>query len=341
MFMADGSAGTSVIHRLVNTVRSTGAASADPDDPQVRGFAEFGLPADSPLATDDQLRDLESWRDSLQIPANSAVLDGTLLLTVEALLGSAGQHALTPVTLWELTTFIDALMCFDRLYCIANPVIDVAAFNRRLGADILTVIPDPEGGMLRRLAAQVAVHGLSDMEVLRGKVGSDDAFGQEVQAVVDGWRAVLGPDFPSEGPFDIDRLGIRNILLAQRAPEATLLEMPAGTGPKDDPGDDPGSRLSAALIDAPPPASGEGAVIVRSEQLQVLIRATHLASTPAEPADQPPLEDRQRLAATATYRTYVNQGVANALALPYWPERCGCRSATCLLSVPGRSKMSW
>jgi hypothetical protein len=53
--------------------------------------------------------------------------------------------------------------------------------------------------------------------------------------------------------------------------------------------------------------------------LQVVIRATRLATTPADPADRPPVEDRQRLAATATYRTYVNQGIANALALPYLP----------------------
>jgi hypothetical protein len=69
---------------------------------------------------------LEVWRDSLQIPANSAFLDGTLLLTVEALLGSNGPAVLTPVTLWELTVFIDALVSFDRLYCIANPIIDVS-----------------------------------------------------------------------------------------------------------------------------------------------------------------------------------------------------------------------
>jgi hypothetical protein len=84
----------------------------------VRGFAEFGLRQDSDLVTDDGLRVLQAWRDSLQIPANSAFLDGTLLMTVEALLGPDGPDVLTPVTLWELTTFIDALVCFDRLYCV-------------------------------------------------------------------------------------------------------------------------------------------------------------------------------------------------------------------------------
>lgn len=121
--MADGSAGP-----------------ADPDDPLVRGFAEFGLPSYSPLATEHQLRTLEVWRDSLRIPPNSAFLDGTLLQTVEALLRWP-PDVLTPVTLWELTVFIDALACFGRLYCIVNPAIDVAYFNRRLGADVLTVIP--------------------------------------------------------------------------------------------------------------------------------------------------------------------------------------------------------
>ena len=128
---------------------SADVASADPDDPLVRGFAEFGLPAHSPLATEDQLRDLQMWRNDLQIPANSAFLDSTLLLTVEALLGSNGPEVLTPVTLCELTTFIDT-------------------------------------------------------------------FAQEVQAVVDGWRAVLGPDFPSDGPFDTRGVDIR--LVQMNAP---------------------------------------------------------------------------------------------------------------------------
>jgi len=35
--------------------------------------------------------------------------------------------------------------------------------------------------------------------------------------------------------------------------------------------------------------------------------------------DRPPLSDRRQCAAFATYRTYVNQGIANALALPYLP----------------------
>jgi hypothetical protein len=35
--------------------------------------------------------------------------------------------------------------------------------------------------------------------------------------------------------------------------------------------------------------------------------------------NRPSLSDRQKLAASATYRTYVNQGIANALGLPYLP----------------------
>ena len=61
--MADGSAGPGVIRRLVDAAWSADAASADPDDPVVKGFAEFGLPPSSPLATEDQLRELEAWRD--------------------------------------------------------------------------------------------------------------------------------------------------------------------------------------------------------------------------------------------------------------------------------------
>jgi hypothetical protein len=53
--------------------------------------------------------------------------------------------------------------------------------------------------------------------------------------------------------------------------------------------------------------------------LQVLIEATRLPQTPVQSTDRPPLWARQQFAASATYRTYVNQGIANALALPYLP----------------------
>jgi hypothetical protein len=320
--MADGGAGPGGIRRLVDAEWSADVASADPADARVRGFADFGLPPYSPLATDDQLRDLEAWRESLQIPANSAFLDGTLLLTVEALLGPNGPDVLTPVTLWELTAFIDALICFDQLYCIASPVIDVSQFNRRLGADVLTAIPDPDGGMLRRLAAQAAAAGVSNMSSLRVHASPDDAYAQEIQAVVDGWRAVLGSDFPSDGPFDTGGLDMR---LVQMAASATSAE---GDEPYD-----PANDLSAVLIDGMATAGPEGPaqsglwpVRTRRRQLAplqrrlgVLIDATRLPRSPAAAASRPPLSVRRHFAASATYRTYVNQGIANALALPYLP----------------------
>lgn len=308
--MSDGSPGPGVIRRLVDTAWSADVSSADPDDPLVRGFADFGLPSYSPLTTEDQLRELEAWRDNLRIPANSAFLDGTLLLTVLSLLtrGSEGQRVLTPVTLWELTAFIDALVCFDRLYCVANSYFNVSYFNRRLGADVLTAIPDPDGGVLRRLAVQASLNGLSEMQSLRVLAGHDDAFGQEAQAVADGWRAVLGPDFPSDGPFDIN--GIQNLSRMAAVMAATV----ATPGYEPWPGYNPGLDLSGDLLDGASSFDAQSLF-----QLDVIIGATRLPHTSAAPTDRPPLRARRQLAATATYRTYVNQGIANALALPYLP----------------------
>jgi hypothetical protein len=55
------------------------------------------------------------------------------------------------------------------------------------------------------------------------------------------------------------------------------------------------------------------------QPMRVLIEATRLPQTPTASTDRPPLSVRQPFAASATYRTYVNQGIANALALPYLP----------------------
>ena len=335
--MAQGSIGPGAVRSLVDAAWSADAAPEDPDDPRVRGFAEFGLPPDSELATEDGLRNLHAWRDHLQIPANSAFLDGTLLMTVEALLGRDGPDVLTPVTLWELTTFIDALVCFDRLYCVASPAVDISRFNRRLGAKVLTAIPDPAFGMLRQVAREAAADGVSNMSVLRERAGSDDAWGQEVQAVVDGWRAVLGADFPDDGPFDVSEVDTRLVKMAvgvasegpmrarlaasvarQRQVTSTTGEAtpryPAASRPVDV---GPLSSVSALFADGLLARDYPGSD--RYQPLQVLIEATRLPQSPAARTARPPLSARQQLAASATYRTYVNQGVANALALPYLP----------------------
>jgi hypothetical protein len=303
--LAKDSANPSVIRRLVDTAWSAGAASADPDDPQVRGFAEFGLPPASPLTTDDQLHALEAWRDDLKIPANGAFLDGTLLLTVKALLDSDREGVLTPVTLWELTTFIDALVCFDRLYCIANPSVDVAHFNQRLGTEVLSAIPDPDGGVLRKVAGRAAIDGVSDMRLLHKAAGRDDAWGQEVQAVVDGWRAIFGPKFPGDGLFDINAANIG--LTGSRPPAAS---------PK---------RLYEGLAFYSPPSGqlADGDLEARTSDPtwpEILIWATRVPESPATQADRFTMRQRRYFASGSTYRTYVNQGIANALALPYLPS---------------------
>src|SRR4029077_17178478 len=70
---------------------------------------------------------------------------------------------------------------------------------------------------------------------------------------------------------------------------------------------------AAELIDNAASATPAGQLI------GTLIGATHLPETPTRRTHRPPLETRRKFAATATYRTYVNQAIANALALPYLP----------------------
>ena len=63
--MVDDSARPSAIRHLVRKAWSADEASAVPDSPLVRGFAEFGLPQNSSFIEDNQLSELELWdRDS-------------------------------------------------------------------------------------------------------------------------------------------------------------------------------------------------------------------------------------------------------------------------------------
>src|ERR1051326_9419427 len=70
LLMALGSAGSGAVRDLVDEAWSAGAGRPDPDDPRVRGFAEFGLRQDSGLATDGGLRALHAWRGGLHIPSH-------------------------------------------------------------------------------------------------------------------------------------------------------------------------------------------------------------------------------------------------------------------------------
>jgi hypothetical protein len=106
---------------------------------------------------------------------------------------------------------------------------------------------------------------------------------------------VLGADLPSGSPFDTSALDTERVLSAFS---------------------DVMRRPSALVIDGSGARSGSFAL---SENLRVLTTATRVPVTPADQTELPPLDARQRLAATATYRTYVNQGIANALAVPYLP----------------------
>lgn len=310
----EASAGRRIVHSAWSAY-----APPDPDDPWTRkvdppvnGFAEFGLPLSSPLATtQDQLRHLAHWRNGLKIPVNSAFLDGTLLRTVRALLDPhEGPDVLTPITLWELTTFIDALVCFDRLYCIASPFVCVGEFNRLLGSEVLSEIPDPPYGMLRGLATEAAKDGLANMAVLAGKANRDDEFGEEVQTVARGWQAVLGADLPGDSPFDIDSLDIDRVDISSR-PVSTPSYGPPSIGVTA-----AAVQRSAVIIDGGDRGVGADG---GTGGVHILTAATRIPLTPLDSTARPPLDVRRRLAATATYRTYVNQSVANALAVPYLP----------------------
>ena len=146
--------------------------------------------------------------------------------------------------------------------------------------------------------------GLANMRILAGKVGSDDEFGQEVQTVAKGWQAVLGADLPGDSPFNIYALDNLRVL-------SHYLDI---TPPSDEPSP-AAAQPSADLVDGSAVSFTSGL----SRTLEVLIEATRVPRTPADLAERPPLKARRTLAATATYRTYVNQAVANALAVPYLP----------------------
>jgi hypothetical protein len=188
------------------------------DEPYISAYATLGVPYSYSCCTPQSgYSDLISYRGNVPDPNGAAWMDNTTLATASVLLSEEGRQVITPLTLWDLSTFIQASVCHDRIYHHTHSNVDDERINSLLGDTVLTSVRPPTEalppGVDTRAFFAWAEHVPEPWEGAHRYVcelwreahewlwrlhESRDAMtldGRALRAVADSWRSALGrPD---------------------------------------------------------------------------------------------------------------------------------------------------
>jgi hypothetical protein len=275
---------------LILTARGNGQRHADTvrlfgdDAPQVLANAEFGLDFSSGAgASAAGLEALERYRGLVTQPDGSGWMDNTTLLTAVTLISDDGVEAMTPLTVWDLATFVRAVVSYERIYHHAHPQVDDQTINQRLGHDVLcplplpvqpshdSPLPEPWEGP-HRFMCDLWSDAFSWLRRLSASSGKDTLDGRELSVVLDAWRHALHRSDIAVGDLtDWEKASTRWTSPSNRL----LQEIAAGTRVQDtymelDPS--PASRQLAELrAEAGLPATGEFGALLTDHNLRAYI----------------------------------------------------------------------
>lgn len=194
------------------------------DEPASLGYAKYGIPYGSSVCQDQKrLQDIEAYRAIVENTNCSAWMDNTTIMTACRLMSENGAEVMTPLTVWDLVTFINAVVCYEHIYHHEHPAVDDVEINKLLGGNMLKSVPVPfqEPGENRYLpkdedwngAYRFMCHVWQEsyywLERLYRSVGTRSLDGQQIEAVTNAWRKALGKD--DLKPEDlVDYKGVNN-----------------------------------------------------------------------------------------------------------------------------------
>lgn len=200
-------------------------------------FAEFGTHSVSiSNISQEQLHkrfdELRAWMQHVSgaNQLNAIYLDTTTIYTAKDLiLNQSGlPNNITPATLLDLSTFVNSVVLYDRVFYLENKHIDEYEFNEALGNEpVLIPLPvksageseddddvNSVGGLLRGLWYQTDMY----VQELKDSARPIDIFFEEAQAVKKSWKTLL--DFNDQPSlwFDPDR-EVKNTLFSSTGPD--------------------------------------------------------------------------------------------------------------------------
>lgn len=175
------------------------------DEPAMLGYAEYGVPWSSGACQGQAgLQDIAAYRALVDNVQCSAWMDNTTIVTACALMSEDGPNVMTPLTVWDLVTFIRAVVCYERIYHQEHPDIDDVHVNQLLGGDVLRsvplpirategsrILPDPWDGA-HKFICDTWEASFGWLKRLHKSVGSETLDGKQIQVVTEAWRSALG-----------------------------------------------------------------------------------------------------------------------------------------------------
>lgn len=269
------------------------------DEPAMIGYAEYGVPWHwAACQGQGGLQDITAYRARVENVHCSAWMDNTTIVTACALMSIEGPNIMTPLTVWDLATFMRAVVCYERIYHHEHPDINDERVNKLLGAEVLksvplpiratdgeNILPDPWDGA-HRFMCETWESSYGWLKRMHESVGRETLDGKQIQVVTEAWRAALGrADLQPTELVDFKEVDRR-----WRSPSNQLLVDTANITDVDD------TRI---YLD---PDEGFQQQFRRNRELGV-----HDESQ----------EQRSHILSDLNLRAYVNQRLAEFFALPY------------------------
>ena len=173
-------------------------------EPWVEAFAEHGVGLSSfSCPNAEGLADISHYRAKVRNSSGAAWMDNTTLVTARSLLSSEMISAMTPLTIWDLATFVRAAIFYDKVYHHQHKDVDDEDINQKLGSDFLLAIPLPESGERKneilpdpwigahRFMCEIWDSAYHWLKRLHQSVEENTLDGQQIREISRAWEAVL------------------------------------------------------------------------------------------------------------------------------------------------------
>jgi hypothetical protein len=260
------------------------------DSPAVEAYVSASVPYTSNVVrTAADLADVTGWLKLPGQPRNNALIDTTTIVTLTGLLAGKNE-LLTPLTLWDLSRAVTAMVCYNHLFHFENAEVDDESINRELGENVFCALPLPEAGDavdppgVRGLFKNALDQSNAWMRRLFENAGQGTVEGKGVQEFIWQWSMILGKTLSAS---DVINRGDSSDYSWTSHGEGMLTQLWHA------------SRTTSRNFDP---------VVARGEALQSVGAAQAAA------------ENRKSLHSMITEcnsRSYVNQCLASHLQLPY------------------------
>jgi hypothetical protein len=296
--MTDLSSVSDLVEAAIDNTQSyVDTIAGHEDESAMVAYAEFGIPWHAASCGDKTgLKNIAAYRANVGKVACSAWMDNTTIFTACALMSDQGSDMITPLTVWDLTTFVRAVVCYDRIYHHEHPAIDDAEINDLLGADVVVsvplpiqdtpdILPDPWNGA-HRFMCDTWFDAIGWLKRLYKSVGKGTLDGNQVREVTEAWRVALG----SRDLRETDLVDFEGVDRRWRSPSNQLLRDTAGVTTRDE-----------TVVSLDP-----------SQGIQEVFRLRREYGL-----RDPSRELRSHVLSDLNLRGYINQRIAEFFTLPY------------------------